>query len=126
MDVAMKSDYAISPALPPLSAATGFRSFTGPFAKLAILRFAPLLGLALVLRLVAMSVVPLIPEEAYYWMYAQHPQLSYFDHPPMVAWAIWLGTAILGDTELGVRFVGQILMLGATGLMYLLGRMWFD
>ena len=36
----------------------------------------------------------LFPEEAYYWNYAQHLDTGYLDHPPMVAWLIWLGTAV--------------------------------
>lgn len=83
------------------------------------------LGLAFVLRLVAMHGVVLAPEEAYYWMYAQHPALSYFDHPPMVAWVILAGTAVLGDTELGVRILGNLLMCAASVLLYLYGRMWY-
>lgn len=45
-----------------------------------------------------------VVQEAYYWSYAQHPDLSYYDHPPD-AWPrlIWLGTAVLGDGALGVR-----------------------
>ena len=45
----------------------------------------------------------MIPEEAYYWSYAQYPSLGYLDHPPMVAWLITMGTSIFGDTEFGVR-----------------------
>lgn len=88
--------------------------------------FALLLVLALGLRLLAMANVPLIPEEAYYWMYAQHAELSYFDHPPMIAWVIGLGTAVFGHTEFGVRIVGNLLMLGASLLMYRFGRAWFS
>jgi len=88
--------------------------------------FAMFLALALGLRLLAMAAVPLIPEEAYYWMYAQHAELSYFDHPPMVAWVIGLGTAVFGHTEFGVRIVGNLLMLGASLLMYRFGQAWFS
>ncbi len=42
-------------------------------------------------------------QEAYYWGYAQHPALSYFDHPPMVAWLIWVGTHLFGDGAIGIR-----------------------
>jgi dolichol-phosphate mannosyltransferase len=77
------------------------------------------------LRAVAMGTMPLIPEEAYYWMYSQHPDLSYFDHPPMVAWLIGLGTDLFGHTEFGVRWGGAALMLGASVLMFVFGRMWF-
>lgn len=55
------------------------------------------------LRLVYITQVELLPEDSYYWNYAQHLDLGYLDHPPMVAWLIWLGTAVFGDSEFGVR-----------------------
>lgn len=67
----------------------------------------------------------LIPEEAYYWTYSQHPALSYFDHPPMVAWIIGLGTALFGNTELGVRAATIALWPGSALLLYHTGRLWF-
>lgn len=60
-------------------------------------------GFAFLLRLLYITQVELLPEDSYYWNYAQHLDLSYLDHPPMVAWLIWLGTAVFGDTEFGVR-----------------------
>jgi 4-amino-4-deoxy-L-arabinose transferase-like glycosyltransferase len=42
-------------------------------------------------------------DEAYYWLWSRRLQLSYFDHPGMSAWWIWLSTASLGDSELAVR-----------------------
>lgn len=62
-----------------------------------------LVAFAFLLRLVYITQVELLPEDAYYWNYAQHLDLGYLDHPPMVAWLIWLGTAICGDTQFGVR-----------------------
>jgi dolichol-phosphate mannosyltransferase len=55
------------------------------------------------LRLVYITQIELLPEDSYYWNYAQHLDLGYLDHPPMVAWLIWLGTAVCGDSEFGVR-----------------------
>lgn len=78
-----------------------------------------------VFRLVMASQTELIPEEAYYWTYSQHPALSYFDHPPMVAWMIWLGTALFGDTEWGVRAVAIALWPASAWLLFLTGRLWF-
>ncbi|MCC6783862.1 MAG: glycosyltransferase family 39 protein [Planctomycetes bacterium] len=74
--------------------------------KLALLVAAVAVYLALV--------VPIFAQEAYYWTYAQHLDLSYFDHPPMVAWLIWVGTAILGDGALGVRLGTVLCGLGAS------------
>jgi dolichol-phosphate mannosyltransferase len=85
-----------------------------------------LVVVALLLRVAAMAGMVLLPEEAYYWMYSQHPDLSYFDHPPMVAWLIWLGTSLLGNVEFGVRFAGALLMIFSSGLLYIYGKLWFS
>jgi dolichol-phosphate mannosyltransferase len=61
------------------------------------------LGYVLALRLVFLGLVDLVPEETYYWNYAQHLDIGYLDHPPMVAWLIWAGTSLFGDTGFGVR-----------------------
>lgn len=42
-------------------------------------------------------------DEAYYWMYSQHLDWGFFDHPPMTALLVFLGDSIL-HTEFGVRF----------------------
>ncbi len=68
--------------------------------------------LALVaLRLVAAAWTPLTFDEAYYWMWSKHLAGGYYDHPPMVAAVIRLGTMIAGDTELGVRLFSILLAL---------------
>ena len=61
-------------------------------------------GLAL-LRLAIGGAVHLTEDEAYYRLWAQHLQLGYFDHPPMIAWWIRAGTTIFGDTPLGIRLL---------------------
>src|SRR6202171_4514625 len=63
------------------------------------------------LRLAAAAWVPLAFDEAYYWMWSKHLAGGYYDHPPMVAAVIRLGTVIAGDTELGVRLVSILLAL---------------
>jgi dolichol-phosphate mannosyltransferase len=67
------------------------------------------LAYVVLLRLVFSVTLDLIPEEAYYWNYSQHLDFGYLDHPPMVAWLIWLGTKFAGDTEFAVR-VGAFLI----------------
>jgi dolichol-phosphate mannosyltransferase len=58
---------------------------------------------AVLLRLVYMRTLNLIPEEAYYWNYAQHLDYGYLDHPPMTAWLIALTEWIFGKSEFAVR-----------------------
>ena len=92
------------------------------------------LGWWVVLVVAALTALPLalarqialLPEEAYYWTYAQHPAWGYFDHPPMVAWVIWLGTRFGGNTELGVRSVNVLLWAGTCLLLWTTARLWFD
>jgi len=67
----------------------------------------------------------LLPEEAYYWMYAKHPAFGYFDHPPMVAGVIAVGTWLLGDTERGVRLVNILLWVGSCLTLLMTARLWF-
>lgn len=57
------------------------------------------------LRLIAAGTIPLTEDEAYYRLWAQHLQLGYLDHPPMIAWWIRTGELVFGDTPLGVRLV---------------------
>lgn len=80
----------------------------------------------LLLRLVYFGLAQLIPDEAYYWQYAQHMDLSFYDHPPMVAWLIWLGTSILGHNEFGVRIGALLCGLVAMGYLYALAQNLYD
>jgi dolichol-phosphate mannosyltransferase len=85
-----------------------------------------LIGYTVLLRLIYLGLPDLLPEEAYYWNYAQHPALSYLDHPPMVAWLIGLGTAVFGDTEFGVRFGAFLCWFVTAGFCFALARDLFD
>jgi len=58
--------------------------------------------------------------EAYYWTWSKHLDLSYFDHPPMVAYMIALTTAVGGDSVFFLR-IGTVLLFCITSLLiYLL------
>jgi 4-amino-4-deoxy-L-arabinose transferase-like glycosyltransferase len=50
--------------------------------------------LALVIKLLLTAFIPLYDDEAYYWVWSRHLQLSYLDHPPFVAWLFLLGTPL--------------------------------
>ena len=63
------------------------------------------------MRIVYACLMDLRTDEAYYWTWSKEHVLSFLDHPPMIAWFIRFGTAIFGDTNLGVRFAGILAML---------------
>jgi 4-amino-4-deoxy-L-arabinose transferase-like glycosyltransferase len=58
-----------------------------------------------VVRLVLAGLVPLVPDETYYWEWSRHLALGYFDHPAAIAWLIGGGTLLGGVTALGVRLL---------------------
>ena len=80
-----------------------------------------LFAYVLVLRLLYLGEVPLIPDEMYYWVFAQNPSLSYLDHPPLVAWLIGAGTALFGDVVWGVRAMLVPLTLAGAWFYYRYG-----
>jgi 4-amino-4-deoxy-L-arabinose transferase-like glycosyltransferase len=81
-----------------------------------LLAVAALIVAMTVLRVIYAGVIDLRTDEAYYWTWSKESVLSFLDHPPMIAWFIRFGTAIFGDTNLGVRFAGIVAML-ATQLL---------
>ena len=89
------------------------RLYDGLAARPAVWAFA-LVAFASVLRLwfVASGQLGLVQDEAQYWDWTRTPQLTYYSKGPLIAWTIWLGTRLAGDTELGVR-LATILMAAA-------------
>jgi dolichol-phosphate mannosyltransferase len=81
---------------------------------------------ACLLRLVYSGVLPLLPEEAYYWNYSVHLDIGYFDHPPLVAWLIALGNGLLGTTEAGVRIAALLCGLAVVLFIYKLAQRMVD
>jgi len=57
--------------------------------------FAIILLVSYLLRLWLSGFGGVHPDEAYYWTWSLHPQLGYYDHPPMIAWVIGIGRLII-------------------------------
>ena len=74
--------------------------------------------LALLVGLYISGTAELSFDESYYWIYSKYSAWGYYDHPPMVAWSIALGTMIFGDTEFGVRFFSQLYLIGTVYLIF--------
>src|SRR3972149_12311131 len=67
----------------------------------------------------------LAPQEAYYWNFSRHLALSYFDHPPLHAWLIYLSTR-LGTSEFTVRLFAPLLAFAAGYFCFLTGKILYD
>ena len=81
-----------------------------------------LIGALALIRLLAAAFIPLTEDEAYYRLWAQHPGLGYYDHPPMISWWIAAGMRLAGDSALGVRLLPVLSSLMTTALVIDLGR----
>jgi 4-amino-4-deoxy-L-arabinose transferase-like glycosyltransferase len=81
------------------------------------------IGVTLALRLIVGATTHLTEDEAYYRLWSFSPALGYFDHPPMIAWWVWLGRHIAGDDPLGVRLLPVLATGGVSLLVFDLVRM---
>lgn len=68
-------------------------------------------GIWLLLGLMQAGLTELLDDEAYYWVYGQHLDWGYFDHPPMIGFLVKLGSGLLPG-ELGVRLLPLLLNIG--------------
>jgi 4-amino-4-deoxy-L-arabinose transferase-like glycosyltransferase len=58
---------------------------------------------AALFRTALAALVPLLPDETYYWEWSRRLESGYFDHPPGIALLIAAGVKLLGPTTAGVR-----------------------
>lgn len=77
-----------------------------PFLALCLVLIAKA---AAVIALIVYSEIGLGPDEAQYWTWSQYLDWGYYSKPPGIAWQIWSGTQLFGNTELGVRFFSVVL-----------------
>lgn len=85
------------------------------------------LGLILIvsislLRFILAAKVGLGDDEAYYWEWSRHLQLSYYDHPAMVSWLIKAGTFLFGTNSFGVRVFGLVANTLSGWLLWKIGN----
>lgn len=72
--------------------------------------------------LISYSSIGLAPDEAQYWTWSQDLSFGYYSKPPGIAWQIFLGTQIWGNTELGTRFASVIISFLLALATYSLSR----
>ena len=76
-------------------------------------------------NIISNQFIPLYSDETYYWMWSKKLALSYFDHPPMVAYII-RSTTIFGDSPLEIRLGAALLMAATAYLLFMLAKRIFD
>ncbi|MCJ7508388.1 MAG: glycosyltransferase family 39 protein, partial [candidate division Zixibacteria bacterium] len=81
---------------------------------------------ATLFRLIYINLPGLAPQEAYYWNYSRHLALSYFDHPPILAYLIFIFTHLGKQSAFFVRISCVLLTSGLTYLTFAIGKLLFD
>jgi hypothetical protein len=77
------------------------------------------------LRIATAAFLPLSFDESYFWLWSKRLAISYFEHPPLIAFAIRAGTTLLGDTELGVRLAPLCASVAASWAVWRAGTVLF-
>lgn len=67
----------------------------------------------------------LVGDEAYYAVWSLHPGFGYWDHPPAIAWVIWLGRTLFGEGEFGVRSLIILSSLLTSAALYRIAAILF-
>lgn len=78
------------------------------------------------IRLAVIGHIGLSGDEAHYWGYTQHLELSYFDHPPLIAWVIKFSTIFFGNTEFAVRLPTVLMFFAASIVIFNLAKRLYD
>ncbi|WP_158795605.1 glycosyltransferase family 39 protein [Pedobacter sp. L105] len=78
------------------------------------------------LRFVFVFIMGPMPQDAYYFFYSQHPALSYFDHPPMIAYLLSMFTTVLGKNIIAIKFADTCTTLAGIALFYQLGKCFLE
>lgn len=67
--------------------------------------------LLIAIRFVFTGIMGLMPQDAYYDFYAQHLDLSYYDHPPMIAYLLRLFTSLFGKKVFVLKMADTLVTL---------------
>jgi 4-amino-4-deoxy-L-arabinose transferase-like glycosyltransferase len=78
--------------------------------------------LLLAIKLAHWSFAGVFMDEAYYWMWGQHPALSYYDHPPLNAWLLSLSSAVFGWNVFALRLPVALAFLADIVALWLIAR----
>lgn len=83
-----------------------------------------LIGALTLFRLFYGAQLGLAWDEAYYWQWSRHLDLSYYDQGPGIAYCLRLGTLLGGHTHLGIRLVPIAFAALGGWLTFLTTRRW--
>jgi len=78
-------------------------------------------ALFLTLRVVMHVLAAPLGDETYYWFWGQHPDLSYYDHPPLHAWLLGV-VSLFGWWPISIRILTWATLGGTFWLFWLFAK----
>lgn len=87
----------------------------------SLLYIRGLLLLATALRFWELGRLPLLGDEAYFWLWSRNLDWAFYDHPLGIAWLIRLSTVLGGQTAFGIRWLNAVLGVLCVALIYRVG-----
>lgn len=75
-----------------------------------------------VIRLITAQTMGLMPQDAYYYYYSEHLALSYFDHPPMIAYLLKAFTVLFGKSVATIKLANYTATILTLSAFYVLSR----
>lgn len=91
-----------------------------PLAPLGVLKM--LVVLLLAGKLAVLVFAGVFQDEAYYWLWGQHPALSYYDHPPLNAWLQGFSGAVFGWNRFAMRLPVALALVADLALVWLISK----
>ncbi len=77
-------------------------------------KLVPFFFLVFLFKLILIFLFPISADETYYWVWSKNLQLSYFDHPAMIAWLLATFpflNSLSGGFRIPVLIIGQLTFL---------------
>ncbi len=87
-----------------------------PVARHTALKLAVALFCAI--KIAAIFTVNPVADELYYWLWGQHPGISYYDHPPLNAWLLGLTSLVLPRSLFSLRLLTLVSFAGTAWIFY--------
>jgi 4-amino-4-deoxy-L-arabinose transferase-like glycosyltransferase len=90
--------------------------------SLSVVTLRWIAALLLALKLTLWLSAGAFMDETYYWIWGQHPALSYYDHPPLSAWLQGISAQIFGWDTIGLRVMVMLSTIGDIAILALFAR----
>lgn len=103
-----------------MAQANGQQVGAGQIPPIGLLKIVA--GLLILIKLALMVFPAPFMDEAYYWLWGQHPALSYYDHPPLSAWLQGLAGLVFGWNIVGLRIMVLLALIGDIFILSLFAR----